>query len=538
MKLNRYILLPLLAAATVLSGCSDFLEPKSQYEFVPKDAQSMDEILLYGAYPRRESTTDLNMYLNLLDDDIDGMGKYLNTASGSGASYRDNQNGCIVPFTWQGHLYTSMKQASTGLSDSNTDIYGNYYQFIKYCNAVMDYMDQVNPNEHDRNRLMGQALALRGFFYLMLTNLYGQPYNESPDSPGVPLKLTSFIEDKPMVRNTVAQCYTQILADLHAAEKCYEALPAEEQWQPDMRASLPMVQLLLSRTYLYMENWTDAAKYAKKVMDDPRFSLEDLNLDPSFSASFTYNTYASSEAIWIYGNVTDMTSTDNKWMISYPGTSSSLPQMFRASDSLVETLSENPSDIRAKKYLVPCGRKYYNNVIVPLAMGKVVITPSNLTYSTTSAAPKPVTSDFTELGRALRLSEAYLNYMEAEANAGHTSNALDALDDLRVKRIATAGYTREEISDKDQLVAFIHNERRRELCYEGQRWFDLRRWGMPSITHKLIQSNGTYLEYVLEDHDPFYVLPIPDKAMDRNAYLTQNPLATSPRVAVNAPTEE
>lgn len=36
----------------------------------------------------------------------------------------------------------------------------------------------------------------------------------------------------------------------------------------------------------------------------------------------------------------------------------------------------------------------------------------------------------------------------------------------------------------DDLIAKIREERRKELCYEGQRWFDLRRYGMPSIQHK------------------------------------------------------
>jgi hypothetical protein len=55
------------------------------------------------------------------------------------------------------------------------------------------------------------------------------------------------------------------------------ALPKSEQWSDNFRTSLPMVQLMLSRTYLYMENWSKAAEYAKKVMDDSRFRLVDLN---------------------------------------------------------------------------------------------------------------------------------------------------------------------------------------------------------------------------------------------------------------------
>lgn len=38
-----------------------------------------------------------------------------------------------------------------------------------------------------------------------------------------------------------------------------------------------------------------------------------------------------------------------------------------------------------------------------------------------------------------------------------------------------------ELTGQD-LVDYIRQERRLELCYEGFRWFDLRRYGMPSFS--------------------------------------------------------
>ena len=53
----------------ILGGCGDFLEPKSKSEFVPKDANSMNELLLGEAYPRND-VSGLNIFLYLLDDDV------------------------------------------------------------------------------------------------------------------------------------------------------------------------------------------------------------------------------------------------------------------------------------------------------------------------------------------------------------------------------------------------------------------------------------------------------------------------------------
>ncbi len=52
------------------NSCGDFLEPKSSSEFVPKDANSLNELLLGEAYPRTSGTYYLEGFTHLFDDDI------------------------------------------------------------------------------------------------------------------------------------------------------------------------------------------------------------------------------------------------------------------------------------------------------------------------------------------------------------------------------------------------------------------------------------------------------------------------------------
>ena len=78
-------------------------------------------------------------------------------------------------------------------------------------------------------------------------------------------------------------------------------------------------------------------------------------------------------------------------------------------------------------------------------------------------------------------------------------------------------------------MKIYREERQRELCFEGQRWFDLRRFGMPEIK-KIWQLNEQQNEtYVLREGDPMYVLSIPSEAIDRNGKLEQNPGASEPQ---------
>ena len=102
--------------------------------------------------------------------------------------------------------------------------------------------------------------------------------------------------------------------------------------------------------------------------------------------------------------------------------------------------------------------------------------------------------------------------------------ATTALNTLREKRFDPEDFEEEEFDSQEELIQFIRDERRRELCFEGHRWFDLRRWGMPSISHKWYEDAENISTYRLEEGDLLYTLPIPDEAMNMNSSLVQNEL--------------
>ena len=68
--------------------------------------------------------------------------------------------------------------------------------------------------------------------------------------------------------------------------------------------------------------------------------------------------------------------------------------------------------------------------------------------------------------------------------------------------------------NQDELIDFILSERAHELCYEGHRWFDLRRTTQPRI-----EKTYNDVTYVLEEHDSRYTMPIPTAAISANPGL-------------------
>lgn len=512
MKMKHTILACI--AAMALTSCGDFLEPDSESEFVPEDATSLNELLLGEAYQRNDMS-GFNIFLGLLEDDIEAAPYQTPNEGFDGNLY-------LAPYTWQPDMFKMMEEAGAG----HINMYETYYEVILGANAVIDHLGKISDTEENKNKVKAQAYALRGFYYLNLVNIFAPPYSADPEALGVPLKLSSGIEasEDYLKRKSVAEVYAQILDDLHTAEAAYLSLPESEQWSDNYRTSLPMVQLTLSRTYLYMENWEKAAEYAKLVMDNSRFKLVDLNSIPLTGVNdagetvrtyMTFPTYSSSETIWPYGNVEDMF----KWTYDGANTSNSITgnkmhAYFQASKELLDTYVDY--DLRLTRYIVQAPTGASNGELMHMAYGKINV-------GTNYYLPQNAVGVF---GRCMRLSEAYLNYAEAMAMLGGNgiAEATDALNALREKRFDPEDFEAEAFSSQDELIQFIRDERRRELCFEGHRWFDLRRWGMPSIKHKWHNSAESSDTYRLEEGDLMYAVPIPDEAMNMNSSLVQNEL--------------
>lgn len=157
-----------------LTACGDFLEPKSQSQYVPKDANALQEMLIGEAYPQQSGTQFLNN-LEILADDIE-------QHKIEGYGFTDNDKIKMETFeilySWQPNMFEIREKQ--GESPSYT--WGNLYEYILGANAALDYIDKVSGTEIEKNYVKAQAYALRAFYYYMLVNQYGLPYNYKKES--------------------------------------------------------------------------------------------------------------------------------------------------------------------------------------------------------------------------------------------------------------------------------------------------------------------------------------------------------------------
>lgn len=79
--------------------------------------------------------------------------------------------------------------------------------------------------------------------------------------------------------------------------------------------------------------------------------------------------------------------------------------------------------------------------------------------------------------KMFRLGEVILNFAEAAAEAGHEDEAVVAVNEIR-GRVGMPGL--DAGLSGDELMLRIRNERRVELAMEGFRYYDVRRWSLPS----------------------------------------------------------
>jgi len=491
-----------------LPGCSKhFLDEKSQDEVKPSTVTELQELLMGEVYPAGKGIeSSFQMYLDMMTDDVTSN---FNADPTALPIYKEYAG----PFTWQADMFESMQAAGT---PNNIDTYAHYYRCIKGCNAVLDMIDKVRGEDNDRGNVRGQALAMRGYCYFMLVNLFGQPYNakgvDINTSPGVELILSSVVHDSYPKRESVARIYQQVEQDL------LQALPLMEQYGKDnskFRVTDMFVYTLLSRMYLYMEKWAEAQKYATLALNiNPRL----VNLAgiayPSIYNSPATGVYSinSVEAIWL-GYADSYSEYRNYTLQPYGALLFTLSTDLRNKYDFTRTNTTNRGDLRMRHFYFWWFTDPDWTVFLPF-MGQK--------YS----------EDNSGVTKGMRVAELYLNraesYIQQYLKNGDESMRTAALADLnflRSRRYDTRNVPYVNVDYSGQpLLDFCRDERRRELSFEDHRWFDLRRYGMPEIRHTLqVSGSQSPVEYILHQGDKRYVLPIPRSALLLNPSLEPNP---------------
>lgn len=478
------------------------MEDYSQDLVIAKSVQDVDELLLGSGYLRYGSPDDIaggdvGWWIHLLDDDVNGViAGQANLHSAVQVDVNLLRSTYYGYFCWQWEVGRNYDKTSLA---SDASLWNTLYSRINIANIILaEIQDMDKENEEDELdawRVQGEAYFLRAQFYLFLVNIYGDAYAPSTAASklGVPLKLTEYVEHDPdrnpqFERATVQEVYDQIVSDLENAVSCFER---GSQPQSIYRASREAALLLLSRVHLYMQDWEGARDRALDVLEN-RSTLSGL-VDSTVFLSTN-----NAEVIFTQGvqNLKHgITGTGGEFCVS-----SDLYNLYSDNDrrkSVWFSLSSRDSIGMDFKYDRSDNPSYLGDIFM------------------------------------LRTAEAYLNAAEAYAMLNDAGNASRYLNDLC--RARYTGYS-DQTYTMDNVIQAVRDERRRELCFEGHRWFDLRRYAVCEnepykrvIEHifpiyDVDEARFQYAEvYQLEEDDPAYTFAIPKDVLNFDSGMPDNP---------------
>ncbi|MEL7160463.1 MAG: RagB/SusD family nutrient uptake outer membrane protein [Bacteroidota bacterium] len=478
------------ALAVFLPACTDFIERPTPQQSLPSSAAfntaSDLETALIGAYQAMQQSdfgaTGLALNANILSD-----------------------NGF-----WQGSFPSYVDMFNRALTPDNGEVTGLWrfgYLAINHANLVLRALDTSEDptlTPEVRDRLRGEALFIRGLSYFELTRFYGLPYGSSSSSdPGVPILTTATQESGDNTfptRNTVQEGYDQAINYLTEAANLLEPTG-----NPG-RANATAATAYLAEIAFQQRDYAKAASLAEDVIN-AGYMLTASPSDP-------FLTEGSSEEIFAIIS----TVQDN------PGVNGSLATFHHVNGRGGDVIFS--SDLYQNGFLAVIPESDQD---AATAQGDSIIDLRHdafISFNENGDVNIEKYEDFANNADDLilvRLATFYLMRAEALARTdGLNQESVDLLNTIRARslrllndmdEVVEAGdlatYELSDFADADELIEAIILERRVELAFEPNRVHDLKRL-MRDIRDLPFDS-------------PMLVFPIPQRDLDANTMLVQNP---------------
>ncbi|SNR58576.1 MULTISPECIES: RagB/SusD family nutrient uptake outer membrane protein [Hymenobacter] len=396
------------------------------------------------------------------------------------------------------------------------NIWRDSYLGINRANAILKYVPNVSMPTERKNQILGEAYFLRSLHYYNLVRLYGAvPLRLAPTETGDPSVIA-------LPRTSSEAVYAQIVADLNTADGL---APASN---PN-RITKGAVNALLTKVHLTQRQWGEAVTAANKVINSGTYSLL-----PSFKGLFPAENKAPETILEVQnqGNADGNNILPDLILPSPPATYS-FPKFNIPTAELLQYADTS-------SFLAGGGRKLNADkrwtLVGRTNAGRDY---ASFVYSTNSnandngpfvykwpGAPNAFNSpDNTYI---LRYADVLLMYAEAaNEQSGPSADVLAKLNLIRTRAgLEALTTTSPQYASKKAMRDEIDRQRRLELAFEGERWYDLLRYarhnqaepGAHAVTAlNLIQQN-------LNRSDVNYLLfPLPQAEINNNAQLQQNP---------------
>ena len=458
----------------------------------------------------------------------DGLYSFLRSHCGGGyVVIPDLQSDLFIGTMQNGNSYLAMTTGNIQSDDGDIEgVWAGYYSALVQVNYFLDKVPGfIEDNEltadelNTVNRYLAEAKFMRAYYNYNLANLFCGTYNEATaDAPasGIPLVLhfnPSGDRSTYPGRSTLKATFSQIdtdLAEAYAGLVAAEALDGVNKYDGYLNSYTVMA--MQARVALSKGDNQTAYDKSKEVVTSGQFPLT--------TGDDYYNMWIDDEGSELifspFANAAQMGS------VPAPGGIFNLANpvnvKFAPTSALLDVYDAN--DVRFDAFFTLMDVEYSGATLEVAAFMKY---PGNPSFNSGN------TNAYKNLPKPFRTAEQYLILAEAAYNLSNATDANKYLNELRAARIVgfqSVDYTGATLMEQIKL------ERAKELCGEGFRISDLRRWkqgftrqanyqDIPDMDGFII--NLGLITYNADSYK--YVWPIPSYEMTTNPQLKgqQNP---------------
>ncbi|WP_443938281.1 RagB/SusD family nutrient uptake outer membrane protein [Pedobacter sp. MW01-1-1] len=356
---------------------------------------------------------------------------------------------------------------------TQTHLWDLPYAGIYSYNTILESIDQATgSNLQKKATIKAEALLGRAYNYWSLVNTFAKHYDSRTASSdmGVPILTKADVNQSVPARSSVQAVYDLILQDV------LTALPNLPSVNKSYRATKASAYGFLARIYLYQGKYADAKQAADNALMENSYlanytavnASTTLALKPFFDQEQTYN------RAYTFGSYTP----DLTYYALHP----EFIALFEAGDMRPQ---------------------FFFSSIGPTNQLEVIIAP--ILQSNGISVP-----------------EIYLTRAECNARLNQLQAAVDDVNMLRKNRINPANYSNIAVTNANDVLTKVLEERRRELFLSGNRFFDLKRLNKDPRFAKDVEHMFNSKRYVLKPNSVNYVMPIPYKVIQSAPALVQN----------------
>ena len=415
-----------------------------------------------------------------------------------------------------GIYYTFVGHTVSNTNSIVAEIYTACYTCIHRSNTLLEHIDAVKMSDAERQRLRGEAMYLRALSHFYLVRLWG-PVTIMRHT------VTATSEVKALRRSPVEDVYAFIIEDLKTIADS-EMLPANCTGDQLGHASRTAACALLGRVYLQQaatqskpERYNDAITYLERALTVSGYS----GLELAYNKLFSLDGQTDNEVIFpiMYMPNAEHCSNFAQYFQPQGATGLTSPLVGRGFNAGQENLFNEFENTSA------------GFAATDRRMTTAIRKHSNGTYFTRKYVDTKNTIGGGNLWFEIRFADVYLMLAEAYERTGDNAKAIENLDKVRTRMGTGIKSYEESMTNAAYAAAYptlrdaIFHERRVELCFENQRWFDLMRLYpnpddfvayMHSVNEPGAGAKYTYFQkYEL-------LLPIPFDEIHINPDLGQN----------------